>query len=82
MSHSQDVGKDADRPHVGVEAHRFDLGDLWRRELGSGGCHFGDFGRIEFGGEAEVDQLDVGGFRGLADDILGLGRQRGEVSAR
>lgn len=74
------VGEDADGPHVGVEADGLALHDLRRRELRRACRDLDDLVGVQLGGQAEVDQLDVGRRPGLAHDVLGLdvcGRQGG-----
>ena len=68
----EDVGKHANRPHVGKEADGLALHDLRSRELGRARRDLDQLVGVELGGQAEVDYLDVGRLGRLAHHVLGL----------
>ena len=56
----KDVSEDADGPHVGEESDWFAFDDFWSGEFCRSSRDLDQLVRVEFGGQAEVDDLDDG----------------------
>ena len=76
--YSQNVGEDAQGPHVGVEADGLVFGHLGGGELGRGRRHLGHLLRVQLGRQPEVNQLNVRAPLGLTHDVLRLREEKDE----
>ena len=75
----QDIGEDADRPHVSGEGNRFVVDDLRGTELCRAEEDLDLLPLLEPLGEAEVDDLDVIGLPRHTHHILRLGIRVGKM---
>ena len=72
QARQEDIGQHTDGPHVGVEAHRLPLDNLGGGEFGRARRDLNQLVGIQLGGQAEVNDLDIGALGGLAHHILRL----------
>ena len=77
--YSQDIGDDADGPHVGGVADGVKVDHLGRHELGRAEQHLQLLGRVVSARQAEVNDLDPVPRLGETENVLRLPGNKGDV---